>query len=102
MNRKIERFFDEYDEIGHRLSMAHERDFARVLRTWFACLDEAPDIISSEIRRLEALQSWDTVESEVVKTSRRLDSPRDRAGRWRTGVEMPPALHRSAEAPMRR
>ena len=29
MNRKIERFFDEYDEIGHRLSMAHERDFAR-------------------------------------------------------------------------
>ena len=72
MNRKIERFFDEYDEIGHRLSMAHERDFVRVLRTWFACLDEAPDIISSEIRRLEALQSWDTVESEVVKTGRRM------------------------------
>ena len=68
MDRKLERFFDEYDEIGHRLSMARERDFARVLRTWFACLDEAPDIISGEIRRLEALQSWDIVHSEVVKT----------------------------------
>ena len=68
MNRKLERFFDEYDEIGHRVSMARERDFARVLRTWFACLDEAPDIITGEIRRLEALRSWDIVHSEVVNS----------------------------------
>ena len=87
MNRKIERFFDEYDEIVHRLSMARERDFARVLRTWFTCLDEAPDIVSSEIRRLEALQSWDIVDSEVVKTggsmvgSGRLEWPDDKEHR---------------------
>ena len=31
-----------------------------------------------------------------------LVSPRDRAGMWGAGVEMSPALHRSAEAPMRR
>ena len=87
MNRLLERFFDEYDEIGRRLSSAQERDFARLLRTWFACLDEAPDIISGEIRRLEALQSWDIVHSEVVKTggsmvgSGRLEWPDDKAHR---------------------
>ena len=87
MNRKLERFFDEYDEIGHRLSTARERDFARVLRTWFACLDAAPDIISGEIRRLEALQSWDIVHSQVVKTggsmvgSGRLEWPDDKQHR---------------------
>ena len=87
MIRKLERFFDEYDEIGHRLSLARERDFARVLRTWFACLNEAPDIISQEIRRLEALQSWDIVQSEVIKTGRhtvgsgRLDWPDDKEHR---------------------
>ena len=72
MNRLFERFFDEYDEIGHRLATARERDFARLLRTWFACLDEAPDIISGEIRRLETLQSWDIVHSEVMKTTGRM------------------------------
>ena len=87
MDRKLERFFDEYDEIGHHLSMARERDFARVLRTWFACLDEAPEIISSEIRRLEALQSWDIVRSKVIKTGRhmvgsgRLEWPDDKEHR---------------------
>ena len=74
MDRKLDRFFAEYDEIAHRLSMARERDFARILRSWFACLEGAPEIVVREIHHLEALQTWDIVASQVMKP------PRDMVG----------------------
>ena len=87
MDRKLDRFFVEYDEIANRLSMARERDFARILRTWFTCLDRGPEIVASEVHRLEALQTWDLVTSHVMKPSRgmvgsgQLDWPGDKDDR---------------------
>ena len=69
IDKKISRFLDEFDEISHRVSMARERDFARLLRTWFACLDEAPEIIAREVNRLQELENWDTVSSHVMTFS---------------------------------
>ena len=69
MDRKLERFFEEYAEIGSRVVSARARNFVSTLRRWFACLDEAPEIIQSEVRRLEALQTWDEVASEVLNPS---------------------------------
>ena len=69
MDRKVERFFGEYDEVVHRLAMARERDFAPMLRRWFMCLDQAPEIIASEIRRLQKLENWEVVSGEVMKRS---------------------------------
>ena len=87
MDRKLDRFLAEYDEISHRVSMARERDFPRILRSWFACLDGAPEIVAREVHRLEALQTWDAVTSQVMKPSRgmagsgQLDWPDDKQDR---------------------
>ena len=70
MDRKLDRFFDEYEELGSRVVGARAGDFASTLRRWFACLDDAPEIVQSEVRRLEALQTWDEVSSEVMGTTR--------------------------------
>lgn len=67
MERKIERFFGEYQELTHRVSVARHRDFASVLRRWFACIDQAPQIVSVEVQRLEQNQSWKAVEQDVLR-----------------------------------
>ena len=69
MNGKLERFFDEYDEIVHRVTSARARDFAQTLRRWFACLDDSPRILRREVDRLEELQTWDEVASKVLVPS---------------------------------
>ena len=69
MDRKIERFFEEYDEIGARVLDARARDFPATLRRWFACIDQAPEVVTREVHRLEALQDWSEVASEVMGAS---------------------------------
>ena len=69
MDRQIERFFEEYDEIGSRVLDARARDFPATLRRWFACIDQAPEVVTREIHRLEALQDWSEVASEVMGAS---------------------------------
>ena len=69
VDRQLDKFFDEYDEIASRVMTARARDFPATLRRWFARLDEAPEVVQREIRRLEALQNWSEVTSEVMGTS---------------------------------
>ena len=75
MDRQLERFFEEFDEIGSRVLGARARDFPATLRRWFACLDQAPEVVTREVHRLQALQDWSEVTSEVIGVSHGVVGP---------------------------
>ncbi|MCR9140433.1 MAG: hypothetical protein NXI27_31065 [Alphaproteobacteria bacterium] len=84
MDRKIDLFFEDYEEIAHDVTMSRAVDFSRNLAIWFNCLENSPLAISREVERLKALQPWEEVEKNVIIPPRsmvgsgRLDWPVNR------------------------
>lgn len=67
MLASVAQFFDEFDDVSERIVRARHQDFPKLLRRWFATMDEAPKQVSDRVRWLKTLVSWDDVRANVLR-----------------------------------
>lgn len=65
-SKRVERFFEEFDDLGDRVIYSRERDFSINLNDWLSCLERAPDPISSEISRIQNCAEASDLEEKVM------------------------------------